>query len=298
MTCLPSTPEALKAAIAARLRPSASVSPTVAEESLQLHLNAIELSRIRVTAEILPPPSQSNGHIVDIGGTVFWIPVYQMLGYKRVTVLGRDGGGFFAWFQVLPDSSGLVVENVEADAELDPYPIESESVRCAVCFELLEHFAGDPMHLFAETNRILSPGGRMCLATPNVLFYDNIVSILSGSHPFSWSCFTCTYADRHNREYTPFEVRRLFACGGFREEALYTSEIYNHGRLRRFVGYAMSLPGAVTGRVPLALRREKILARAVKERSVANRYPEGFYNLYGRAGVRVPRQLAGRSELQ
>ena len=53
----------------------------------------------------------------------------------------------------------FVADTVEADAELDVYPMASESIECVVCFQVLEHLAGDPMHLIAESNRILKKGG-------------------------------------------------------------------------------------------------------------------------------------------
>lgn len=71
------------------------------------------------------------------------------------------------------------------------------------------------MHFMAECNRILATSGVMCLTTPNVLWHQNLVNIFIGELPFSWSVFTDSYADRHNREYTPFELRDLFEAGGF-----------------------------------------------------------------------------------
>ena len=48
----------------------------------------------------------------------------------------------------------------------------------------------------------------MSLTTPNVLYYQNLANFWFGGHPFGWSVYTDSYADRHNREYTPLEVKK------------------------------------------------------------------------------------------
>ena len=164
------------------------------------------------TASEIPAANGSENFLVDIGGSVFWLPIYiEILGYKKVVFLCRRGGGQTRVF----DKDAIVIgkdfsfETLDCDAELDKYPIDNDLASCVVSFEILEHFAGDPMNLVSESNRILKKNGIFCMTTPNVISRLNLAKIALGRHPFRWSVFTDSCADRHNREYTPSEVRNL-----------------------------------------------------------------------------------------
>ena len=197
------------------LRPRERIDPTV--------LLPESLERMAATTSLIPKAAHRGARLIDIGGRVYWIPIYaKLLGYEHITVLERPGGGFMGAFQISGQGTEFVADTIEADAELDVYPIVSESIECVVCFQVLEHLAGDPMHLIAESNRILKKGGHMALTTPNVLYYQNLVNFWFGGHPFGWSVYTDSYGDRHNREYTPLEITKLFEAGGFLGELLQT----------------------------------------------------------------------------
>jgi SAM-dependent methyltransferase len=273
------------------IRPSDQV-----ERLLDAHLTDSELRRMLLTALKIPVAATAGAHLVDIGGTMFWLPVYRMLGYGRISLVGRGGGAHQTSFRA-GDQWGPIVRHLNADAELDPYPLEDASAACVVSFELLEHFAGDPMHCMAEVNRILSPGGHFFLTTPNVLYYNNIVNILVGQHPSGWSVYTNSYADRHNREYTPFEVKRLMECGGFSVQQLTTETVLKQRAKRRVVGQLTALLSASLGQVPLNLRREKVLALAQKTGPVIERFPTWLYNLYGSSAVTVSARRSTSSAL-
>jgi hypothetical protein len=245
-----------------------------------------------LTARRIPKAATADAHLVDVGGTMLWLPVYRMLGYGRISFVGRGGGAYQGYFRA-GDQWGPIVSHLDADAELDRYPLENTSAACVVSFELLEHFAGDPMHCIAEVNRILSLHGHFFLTTPNVLYSNNIVNILVGQHPSGWSVYTNSYADRHNREYTPFEVKRLLEGGGFSVQHLTTDTVLKQRAKRRLVGQLAALLSA--GQVPLDLRREKILAVAQKTGPVIERFPTWLYNLYGSSAVTVNRRRATSS---
>ena len=264
--------------ILAEIRPRNNDSAGV--DDLRRRLDRSELRRMCLSRALIPRPVSPDAHLVDIGGTVFWLPLYLSLGYRRITVVARPGQGFFDEFEFLRQQE-LTLDIVEADAELDPYPIPSESAAVVVCFEVLEHLAGDPMHCIGESNRILAAGGTLCLTTPNVLWHQNVLNILMGQHPFSWSVFTCSFADRHNREYTPLEVRRLLESGGYKIEHLNTVTYHEKSWRRRVLGRLLCVPAALLKRVSFTLREEVMLVRAQKTGPVKDRYPEFLYSLYG-----------------
>jgi len=166
------------------------------------------------------------------------------------------------------------------------FGIASGVATCVVCFELLEHLQGDPMHLVSEANRVLADGGLFYITTPNVLFSENLVRYYFGGHPFLWSAYTAGYGDRHNREYTPFELIKLLEAGGFTVDQLETLTIYQYGNfLHRLAQMLLSLFPAVTGRVPLSMRGQFSHVRARRSGPVRERYPTFLYDLGGEKGV-------------
>jgi SAM-dependent methyltransferase len=291
---LPTSLPDLRRALATELRLLAIRPADQVERLLDEHLTDSELRRILVTARHIPVAATAGAHLVDLGGTMFWLPIFRMLGYGRISFIGRGGGAYREYFRA-GDHAGPAVFHLDADAEIDPYPLADASATCVVSFEVLEHFAGDPMHCVSEVNRILSSGGHFFLTTPNVLYSNNIVNILVGQHPSGWSVYTNSYADRHNREYTPFEVKQLLECGGFSIQRLATETIVKPAGKRRLVGHLASLLSACLRQVPLDLRREKILALARKTGPLVERFPAWLYNLYGRSAVTVNPSWARRS---
>jgi SAM-dependent methyltransferase len=246
-------------------------------------LSQENLRRMAATVLFIPRASNPDAKLLDIGGTVYWIPIYvNLLGYKHICILERPGGAFCEDLRIPNQGNHFVVDFIQADSELDVYPIASQSVDCVACFHLLEHLAGDPMHLLAESNRVLKQGGDFCLSTPNVLYFENMARFLLGGHPFNWAVYTDSYADRHNREYTPNEVRKLLEAGGFHLNLLKTqSHTTVTDKRIRVLGYCLSLLGALSGRVSLELREAEIQARGTKVSGVVERYPSFLYDLFG-----------------
>jgi len=253
-----------------------------------------EAQRISLTASRIPIASHPEAHLVDLGGTIFWLPIYvTALGYRNVTIVCRPDEAHFEPFQddelrrIVGQDFNLKV--VGAEIDVDTYPIEDESVDCVVSFEVLEHLPGDPMHMFSESNRILKSGGRLFLTTPNVQNSDNVLRYLFGHHPFGWSVFTHYYADRHNREYTPWEIQQMIALAGFDLEFLITQRFGSAPDfMRRLVGKMLCVPAAVFQRVEFSLREPHILAMGVKIGGVVERFPSFLYELYGHSSVSHP----------
>jgi SAM-dependent methyltransferase len=245
------------------------------------HTTAEEIDRISATTARIPKASSDNDQIVDVGGTLLWMPIYsRLLGYRKITVIQNPG--YVAWMRQY--HQGLCVEfNCEfiaANADKTTYSLVSEGAACVLCFELLEHLQGDPMHLVSEVNRILKPNGFLYLTTPNILYSYNLFRFLFGDHPFSWSVFTADYGDRHNREYTPSEVTQLLEAGGFSPVSLETLTYANKGSAsKRIAAQALSLVPALMGRVPLGERGAFIHWRGHKVGPVRNRYPAFLYDL-------------------
>jgi 2-polyprenyl-3-methyl-5-hydroxy-6-metoxy-1,4-benzoquinol methylase len=105
--------------------------------------------------------------------------------------------------------------------EQDPLPFPSESFDLVIFTEVLEHIAiTDPCVILGEMRRVLRPGGRMLLSTPNVANLGNVVALIHGENVFWPPEIFYGSVDRHNREYTPGELLRLIEKAGFAQYAL------------------------------------------------------------------------------
>lgn len=247
------------------------------------YLRDNEILRMALTASRIPIAEGPNARLLDIGGSIFWLPIYsELLGYKKIVILCRPYGGFTNAFKKEDIGEDIKLKVLNCDAELEKYPIDSGQISTIVSFELLEHFAGDPMNLISESNRILKDEGYLCLTTPNVISAVNLAKLSLGRHPFGWSVFTDSFADRHNREYTPYEVSRLLKAGGFDVHLLETFSCDNNESLiLKLFGYLFSCPASIFRIVPFAMRRKIIAVLAKKSGPVLDRYPSFLYNLYG-----------------
>jgi methionine biosynthesis protein MetW len=63
-----------------------------------------------------------------------------------------------------------------------PLPFRDASVEAVTCLDVIEHVL-DPARLMAEVARILDPGGRAIVTTPNIQFWRHIWSIVRGRFP-------------------------------------------------------------------------------------------------------------------
>jgi len=248
-----------------------------------------EILRMARTISNIPFAKDPNDLIVDIGGSIFWVPIYmEILGYRKVIILCCPNGGHTSAFsrEEVGIGEGFDLQVLDCDAEVSTYPLEDEQASCVVSFELIEHLAGDPMHVIAESNRILKNNGYFCLTTPNVISKINLAKVALGLHPFGWSVFTDTHADRHNREYTPFEMQQMLEDGGFAIDILHTfTNKKNPSFFLNLLGDLLSFPGFLLGRVPPGMREAHMVVLGKKVGAVLKRYPEYLYELYGKSKV-------------
>jgi SAM-dependent methyltransferase len=257
--------------------------------SIDSYLTDDEIIRMARTISKIPLSKGPNDLLVDVGGSIFWVPLYkEILGYRKVIILCYPNGGHTTVFdrEEVGIGKGFNFEVLDCDAEVNKYPLDSGQASCVVSFELIEHLAGDPMNLISESNRILKDNGYFCLTTPNVISKTNLAKLALGLHPFGWSVFTDTYADRHNREYTPFEIKKMFEDGGFEMDLLQTfTNKKNQSFTLNLLGNFLSFPGFLVGKVPLGMRENHMLILGKKNGAVRKRYPEYLYKLYGKSKV-------------
>jgi SAM-dependent methyltransferase len=165
------------------------------------------------------------------------------------------------------------------DAERDPFPDQDEYFATVICGELIEHLCEDPMHLMAEINRILRPGGHVVLTTPNICSERAIAAILQGYHPGFFQAYIRPAqpgeeADaRHNREYAPQEIHLLLMDAGFEKTLLETGPFREEPKPElEWVKHLLN-----RYRFSGDLRGDGIYAVGRKIGAVRNRYPAWLY---------------------
>jgi len=187
------------------------------------------LTRFEKTLAITPPGGPDD-RILEMGAYLQITPALKTrLGYGEVhgcyygppgtvderAIQSAEGEHFHCTIQLF-------------DAEKDRFPYPDAYFSTVLCCELVEHLREDPMHMMAEINRILKPGGHLVLTTPNISSLRAIAAILAGYHPGLFPAYIRPRAAgeepeaRHNREYTPREIVLLLYYAGFENTLLET----------------------------------------------------------------------------
>jgi SAM-dependent methyltransferase len=124
------------------------------------------------------------------------------------------------------------IDVVFTDFELrDRFPFEDKTFDLIINFEVFEHIkdtSDSPTQEFAftgarsfikETYRILKPGGKMLLSTPNACSIKAACRILMHNHPFFYF--------RHVREYAPYELKAILEQSGYEIEHFETYDVWS-----------------------------------------------------------------------
>jgi len=241
---------------------------------------AIHQTRLVKTLEMTPPGGPCD-RVLEMGAYLQITPALKThLGYGEVRG---------CYYGPLGRVDHKVVESEEGerfaccidhfDAEKDRFPYPDGHFSTVLCGELIEHLFEDPMHMMAEVNRILKPGGHFVLTTPNISAMRGISAILQGYHPGFFHAYIKPAASgevdaRHNREYTPREVKLLLENSGFEVDRLETGEFRDEPHPE--YGWVRHL--LKTYWLATELRGDGIYALGRKTGPVRDRYPGWLYS--------------------
>ena len=263
-------------------------------ESLQEHASEIRswttpdakgyvdthITRLAKTLEITPRGGREQ-RILEMGAYLQITPALRtQLGYGEVRGCYYGPAGRRETRKVISDS-GVEFECIVDlfDAEKDRFPYDDGYFNTVLCCELLEHLFADPMHMMAEINRILQPGGHVVLTTPNIVSLRAIAGLLQGYQPGLFPAYIRPREGRqvdarHNREYTPREISDLLANSGFEISLLETGPFLDEPHPEfAWVRHLLDRYFLLTD-----LRGDGIYAVGRKTGSIRERYPGWLYS--------------------
>lgn len=119
----------------------------------------------------------------------------------------------------------LAYDHFNIEAGHFPYP-DASFDQVLFC-EIIEHLLVDPLLVLREIRRILRPGGRLVLTTPNVSRLENVARMVSGTNIYDPYSGYGPYG-RHNREYNKHELNLLLTFAGFRPEIMFTADVHEN----------------------------------------------------------------------
>ncbi|MBN2079511.1 MAG: methyltransferase domain-containing protein [Spirochaetes bacterium] len=186
----------------------------------------VSLDRFLKTLEVFPEGIGEKSRVLELGAN----PYFMSLLMRRRYGCHLDFANFFGDRRRAKDVEVLTSEQFgetyrfrfgHFNVERERFPYRDGSFDLVLFCEIIEHLTMDPVHPLVQINRILRDGGHVVITTPNVLRHDNLRKLIMGKNVHDHYSGYGPYG-RHNREYTPAELRELVEALGFRVERLYT----------------------------------------------------------------------------
>lgn len=227
----------------------------------------------------LIPMANASSKLVDIGCYGPMISLYKdILGYNDIYAISKYDWDILSKKHEALSENGFTLHVIIEDVERSMIPISDQSIDIVLLLEILEHFSIDPMHVLSEINRILKLGGHLILSTPNAISASLLYKYLSGENPCG-EPYNGIDANRHNRLYTPYEVRALGEASGFETNHLTTidlqGDIYRH--LIKIMTKGIDLFQWWRKNNNKYQRGQIILTQMTKKTEVSDRHPSWLY---------------------
>jgi SAM-dependent methyltransferase len=195
--------------------------------------------KIRTVGYILDhaPKGTNPISILDVGAQFGSLAIYAAkLGCRAAAV---DYGRYAKQFREIAVDCGADYKECDLGSETLPFP--ASSFDFVTYTDVIEHHAFSSKRVLREIHRVLVPGGRLILLTPNHASIYNRLKLLAGrsvhddlDYFFETSAEDPVY-DGHHREYTRAEVRTILQRTQFRVRECRVVE-QELGPLLRFVG--------------------------------------------------------------
>jgi SAM-dependent methyltransferase len=174
-----------------------------------------------------------RGQCLEIGAnpyfTTLLLEEHTDLELTLTNFYGESGAATTSETLRYRDASGDSVErqynSYLVNVERDRFPFDDDAFDVVLFCEVIEHLLMDPVAALQEISRVLRPGGRLVVTTPNVNRLDNVVAMTAGVNIYDPYSGYGPYG-RHNREYNRDELTRLLRFAGFDVEAAFTADAH------------------------------------------------------------------------
>ena len=174
-----------------------------------------------------------RGSALELGANPYfltWMLIrFTDLAVSLANFFGESTGEVVQHLSVGDDSDRqeFALESQLFNIEESRFPYDDDSFDVVLFCEIIEHLLMDPLRPLSEINRVLRPGGRLIVTTPNVCRLGNVVAIAAGSNIYDPYSGFGPYG-RHNREYTPDELAKIVEYAGFRIDEIFTADSNSH----------------------------------------------------------------------
>jgi SAM-dependent methyltransferase len=248
---LPDRGLALVDEVAARIRPD---DPTL--EEWCAHYCREHRGRLAADLRLVEEHAAPGGRILEYGAVpLVMTAALAALGFevRALDVKPERFAGAIA---------RLGLDVIRCDVETEAVPFPSETFDTILFNELFEHLRLDPVFTLGEALRVLRPGGRLLLSTPNLRSLRGIRNLIvhNQGHAASGDVYE-QYAKLHSlghmghvREYTTREVSDFLHRIGFRVDRI----VFRGGHGRGVVGLAERLTPSLRPFFTLVATREPL----------------------------------------
>jgi SAM-dependent methyltransferase len=171
------------------------------------------------------PQAPPGGRLLELGSPPFHITLLlaKLRTYEIVTTAGLlDDRRRRLTMEMTSAASGdrRVFDCACFDLERERFPYPDDSFDVVLFCEVIEHLAENPVFTLSEIHRVLRPGGRVVLSTPNAARSGNVLRIWFGGNVYDqYHLGSPLRGSRHSREYTLRELEALIGGCGFRSDA-------------------------------------------------------------------------------
>jgi SAM-dependent methyltransferase len=163
----------------------------------------------------------------------------KFAGFKNI--FGTDLEIFNSLSAVRAKNIGAVIKN--CDLEKEKIPFYDESFDIILLTETLEHLNFHPEKVFKDIFRVLRPGGRVIITTPNLLRINNRLKLIFGKSINS--DLKENYSPgTHYREYSSVEIKYLLEASGLKVDKIKYTD-FNYPNRSSFEAVVNKIIGAI-----------------------------------------------------